>query len=255
MLRKLRILIALLVLFFVASTAALTRFRTTDWDNTLYVTIYPVNGDQSSASSNYIKSLSDESFADIEQHLARQALAYRDIQEKPFAISVAPEVMEHPPLPPAGGNVLQIMYWSLTMRYWAWTHNTQPGPAPDIQIYVVYYDPKVYENVGHSFGLQKGLVGVVNAFAGRAEGKRNNVVVAHELLHTLGATDKYDLSSNQPLYPLGYADPDQQPRYPQKRAELMAGRIPITAQRAEQPDHLRQTIIGEATAIEIGLLK
>jgi hypothetical protein len=254
MLRKLRILIALLVLFFVASTAMLTRFRTTDWDNTLYVTIYPVNGDQSSASSSYIKSLSDESFADIEQYFARQALAYRDIQEKPFTISLAPEVMEVPPSPPHGGNVLQIMYWSMTMRYWAWTHNTQSGPAPDIQIYVVYYDPKVYDHVGHSFGLQKGLVGVVNAFSGRAEGKRNNVVIAHELLHTLGATDKYDLSNNQPLYPIGYADPEQQPRYPQKRAEIMAGRIPITAQHAEQPDHLNQTTIGQATAIETGLL-
>ena len=140
------------------------------------------------------------------------------------------------------------------MRYWAWTHNTQPGPAPDIQIYTIYYDPKVYDEVSHSFGLQKGLVGVVNAFASRTEGKRNNVVIAHELLHTLGATDKYDLSTNQPLYPTGYADPEQQPRYPQRRAELMGGRIPTTAQRAEQPDHLRETIIGGATAVEIGLL-
>lgn len=254
MLRKLRILIALLVLFFVASTAALTRFRTTDWDNTLYVSIYPVNGDQSPASANYINSLSDESFTDIEQYLARQALAYRNIQEKPFAITLAPEVKEIPPQPPFGGNVLQVMYWSMKMRYWAWTHNSQPGPAPDIQIYTIYYDPKVYDKVGHSFGLQKGLVGVVNAYAGRSEGKRNNVVLAHELLHTLGASDKYDLSNTLPIYPQGYADPEQQPLYPQKRAELMAGRIPITEQQAEQPDHLKQTIIGQATAIEIGLL-
>lgn len=253
MLRKLRILIALLILFFVAASAALTRFRTTDWDNTLYVSIYPVNGDQSPATGNYINSLNNESFADIEQYFARQALAYRNIQEKPFAISLAPEVNEIPPMPPFGGNVLQVMYWSMKMRYWAWTHNSQSGPAPDIQIYVVYYDPKVYDRVGHSFGLQKGLVGVVNAFASRDEGKRNNVVVAHELLHTLGATDKYDLSDNQPLYPIGYADPEQQPRYPQKRAELMAGRIPVSAQRADQPDYLGQTIIGQITAIEIGL--
>ncbi|NNG13821.1 MAG: hypothetical protein HKM22_01525 [Gammaproteobacteria bacterium] len=253
MLRKLRILIALLVLFFVAATATLTRFRTTDWDNTLYVSIYPVNGDQSPASADYINSLSDESFADIEQYFARQALNYRNIQEKPFTITLAPEVTDTPPQPPLGGNVLQVMYWSMKMRYWSWTHNPQPGPAPDIQIYAVYFDPKVYDSVGHSFGLQKGLVGVVNAYAGRAEGKRNNVVLAHELLHTLGASDKYDLSNTLPLYPDGYADPDQQPLYPQKRAELMGGRIPITEQRAEQPDHLKQTIIGKATAIEIGL--
>jgi hypothetical protein len=253
MLRKVRILIALLVLLFVASTAALTRFRTTDWDDTLYVSIYPVNGDRSPSTSAYIRSLSDDSFIDIEQYFARQALVYRDIQEKPFEISLAPAVNEMPPMPPQGGNVLQVMYWSLKMRYWAWTHNSQPGPAPDIQIYTVYYDPTVYDRVGHSFGLQKGLVGVVNAFAGRVDGKRNNVVIAHELLHTLGATDKYDLGTNQPLYPLGYADPEQQPLHPQKHAELMAGRIPVSQHQAKQPDHLKQTLIGSVTAIEIGL--
>jgi len=183
MLRQLRILIALLVLFFVAGTATLTRFRTTDWDNTLYVSIYPVNGDQSPATDSYINSLSDDSFADIEQYFARQVLTYRDIQAKPFAITLAPEVKDLPPVPPRGGNVLQVMYWSMKMRYWAWTHNSQSGPAPDIQIYTIYYDPKVYDKVDHSFGLQKGLVGVVNAFASHAEGKRNNVVVAHELRH------------------------------------------------------------------------
>ncbi len=254
MIRKLRILIALLVLFFVATSATLTRFRTTDWDKSLYVSVYPVNGDLSSASAKYISGLSDESFADIEQYLARQALRYRDLQEKPFTITLAPEVTEVPPQPPLGGNVLQVMYWSMKMRYWAWTNNPLPGPAPDIQVYVIYYDPKVYDRVGHSFGLQKGLVGVVNAFASRAEGKRNNVVLAHELLHTLGASDKYDLSTNLPVYPHGYADSEQQPLYPQRRAELMGGRIPISAQRAEQPDHLKQTIIGKATAIEVGLL-
>lgn len=253
MLRKLRILVALLVLFFVATSTALTRFRTTDWNNTLYVSVYPVNGDQSPASANYISGLTDESFADIEQYLARQALAYRDLQEKPFTITLAPEVKEVPPQPPLGGNVLQIMFWSMKMRYWAWTHNPLPGPAPDIQVYTVYFDPKVYDRVGHSFGLQKGLIGVVNAYASRAEEKRNNVVLAHELLHTLGASDKYDLSNTLPIYPQGYADPEQIPRYPQRRAELMGGRIPITAQQAKQPDHLKQTIIGKITAIEIGL--
>ena len=255
MLRKLRILIGLLVLLFVASSAALTKFKTTNWNDTLYVSVYPVNGDQSTASANYIKSLSDNSFSDIEQYLARQALAYRDLTEKPFTITLAPEVTETPPQPPLGGNVLQVMFWSMKMRYWAWTHNPLPGPAPDIQVYAVYFDPNVYDRVGHSFGLQKGLIGVVNAYAGRAEGKRNNVVLAHELLHTLGASDKYDLSNNFPIHPQGYADPDQIPLYPQRRAELMGGRIPLSAGKAKQPDHLKQTIIGQMTAIEIGLIK
>lgn len=253
MFKQLRILFALLILLFVAVSTTLTRYRSTDWNDSLWVYIYPVNGDLTTKTANYIRSLNERSFHDIERFMAREALRYRDIKEKPIQITVAPEVTEKPPMPPYGGNFLQVAYWSMTMRYWAWTHNSHTGPKPDIQIYVVYYDPDIYDSVGHSFGLQKGLVGVINAYASRRDSKRNNVIIAHELLHTLGATDKYDLSNNQPVYPIGYADPDKVPRYPQSRAELMGGRIPLSPRKAEQPDHLRQVIIGPLTALEIRL--
>jgi hypothetical protein len=76
---------------------------------------------------------------------------------------------------------------------------------------------------------------VVNAFADSDHEGSNNVVIAHELLHTLGATDKYDPIGNQPLYPDGYANPQASPRLPQRRAEIMAGRIPISETVAEIP--------------------
>jgi hypothetical protein len=79
--------------------------------------------------------------------------------------------------------------------------------------------------------------------------------VAHELLHTLSATDKYDLSNGLPLYPIGYADPTQQPLHPQRRAELMGGRVPVHPNKAEIPRDLNQTTMSELTAREIGWLK
>jgi hypothetical protein len=74
----------------------------------------------------------------------------------------------------------------------------------------------------------------------------------HELLHTLGASDKYDRASGQPLVPDGLADPAQDPRYPQKMGEIMAGRIAVSATRAELPDSLADMVVGPATAREIG---
>ena len=56
----------------------------------------------------------------------------------------------------------------------------------------------------------------------------DDMVIAHELLHTLGATDKYDLRTNQPAHPDGFAEPDREPLYPQSFAELMGGRIPVS---------------------------
>jgi hypothetical protein len=96
------------------------------------------------------------------------------------------------------------------------------------------------------------LFGIVNVFADREMLGSNDTVIAHELLHTLGATDKYDLSNNQPRHPDGYAEPDKQPLYPQSFAELMGGRIPLSADTSQIPESLHQVVINRSTALEIG---
>jgi hypothetical protein len=122
-----------------------------------------------------------------------------------------------------------------------------PGYAPpQIRIFVLYHDPSFTQAVPHSVGLQKGLVGVVHAYADRDMTRPNSVVVAHEILHTLGASDKYDLDSLAPLYPIGYAEPEREPLYPQELAEIMAGRRAL-----EMPDSLAEVRVGRATALEI----
>jgi hypothetical protein len=95
------------------------------------------------------------------------------------------------------------------------------------------------------------LIGVVHAFATRSMAGSNNIVIAHELMHTLGATDKYDLSTGAPLYPGGFAQPDRQPRYPQPSAEIMAGRRAVSATDFDMPSSLKDVVVGPATADEI----
>ena len=103
--------------------------------------------------------------------------------------------------------------------------------------------------------LSKGQIGIIHAYASRQQRRQNNVVIAHELLHTFGATDKYDLSTLQPIYPQGYAEPERNPRLPQAMAEIMGGRTPIEANSSEIPDGLADTLIGPETAQEIGMLR
>ena len=81
--------------------------------------------------------------------------------------------------------------------------------------------------------------------------RQNNIVIAHEFLHTLGATDKYDFANNQPVFPDGYAEPQRVPLLPQSYAEIMAGRPPLTHTEAEIPASLNRVLIGEQTAREI----
>ncbi len=124
-------------------------------------------------------------------------------------------------------------------------------PEPeDIRLFVLFHDPAVTPSVPHSLGLRKGLIGVVYTFAAPEMNGANNLVMAHELLHTLGATDKYDAASDEPRFPDGYGDPRQVPLYPQRFAELMAGRRMISPTRWEQPAGLDEVVIGPATALE-----
>ena len=74
----------------------------------------------------------------------------------------------------------------------------------------------------------------------------------YELLHTFGATDKYDVVTGLPHFPDGFADPQLAPRYPQRLAEIMAGRMPLSATEARLPDGLDYEQVGSVTAQEIG---
>jgi hypothetical protein len=118
-----------------------------------------------------------------------------------------------------------------------------------------YLDDARGARVRHVSGLRQGLIGVVNAFARTELDASNNVVIAHEVLHTFGASDKYDPATNAPAYPYGYAEPERHPLHPQRRAEIMAGRIPITETRASMPNGLEQCVIGAKTAREINWIR
>ena len=101
--------------------------------------------------------------------------------------------------------------------------------------------------------MRKGRYGIVKAYGRKAFQGKNLVVFSHELLHVLGATDKYRLYDGQPIGPDGLAEPNKKPLYPQRYAEIMGGRIPLAAHDAITPANLGYVIIGPLTAQEIRL--
>lgn len=251
--RRLRIALLLLVLGGVALDAWLTRWRTTDWDFPLRVSVYPIVADAQPATERYVQALQRQDLAPLETFLAREARRYALPLAEPIHVTLRPPLAEQPPQPPDDRALLGVMAWSLKLRRWAnRMEGDMPRPRSQVRIFVLYYDPATQPHVAHSLGLQQGLVGVVHAFASREMTPTNNVVIAHELLHTLGATDKYDPATGLPLHPDGYAEPQRSPRHPQAAAELMAGRIPLDVGHAEIPAHLGQVRIGALTAQEIG---
>jgi hypothetical protein len=255
MFKVIRISLLLMILFFVAVSTWLTQARSTDWNNSLWVKIYPINADGSTASSDYIASLTAENFGGIETFLSRETERFGRTILRPVRLELGNEIHEQPPPLATTPGMLDIMIWSIRMRWWASSvASPQDDPDPDVRIFVRYHaadDDILLEN---SVGLQKGMVGIVNAYSGRAYGGMNNVIIAHEFLHTLGATDKYNPADGMPNFPSGYAEPDRNPLYPQRYAEIMGGRIAESEVEAMIPKSLNYVTIGRTTAEEIRLL-
>ena len=251
--RTIRIGFLLFVLAIVAWSTWYDRLSTTDWDEPLLIGVFPISPEGGSSSDAYIGSLTQQDFADIAAFINEEASRHGVAIPDAARVELYPEVSENPPVNDPDGGMLSNLWWSLEMRLYARRNSHPPRRAPpQIRIFVQYHDPASSRSVPHSVGLQKGLVGVVHAFAGRDMGPANNVVIAHEILHTLGASDKYDLATLAPLFPGGYAEPEREPRYPQDFAEIMAGRYPVDPRTFEMPASLDEVLVGDATALEIG---
>lgn len=250
--KALRISILLLVLVVVAGTAWLDRKGSTSWREPLWVGIYPISADGSPAAQNYISTLTPRSFSDIEAFFQHEAPRYGIGLSQPVHIELYPQSHELPPTLPPNPSVVSVVVWSLKMRLFARHAGDIPGRAPPrVRLFVLFHDPALLPSLPDSHGLEKGLIGVIHAFADRSMAGSNNVVIAHELLHTLGATDKYVPGTGAPVFPDGFGDAAQQPRYPQSRAELMAGRRAVSETQAQTPLSLREVVVGPATAKEI----
>jgi len=253
--RKLRIAVLLVILATVALGAWRSGTRATEWKHTLHATVYPIAADDSPVTRAGVARLTADDFAPVAEWLQGEVHRHGRSVLRPLAISVASPLKALPPPFPAGAGPVAVGLWSLQLRFWAWRHDAAPGPRPDVRLFVLYHDPARTPQLDHSVGLRKGQIGIVKAFAGRDDGPRNAVVIAHELLHTLGASDKYDPQSLAPVFPDGYAEPGRQPRHPQRLAEIMAGRMALSEGQLAMPEGLGQTLIGPRTAAEIGLLR
>ena len=232
------------------------RLSTTDWDETLSIGIFPIDDAGDPHTGNYVRNLGKGDVVDIERFFNEEAAEYGIDIARPVDVRLYPQVQEMPPERDPDSGLWGNVVWSLKMRLYA-RRNARPAglPVPQIRIFVRYHNPAFTREVPHSVGLQKGLVGVVHAFADPDMRGSNNVVIAHEILHTLGASDKYDPATLAPMFPIGYADPNRQPRFPQTFTEIMAGRRAISETEFEIPESLDEVIVGPATALEIRWLK
>ncbi len=250
--RRLRISVLLFVFVLIAGGTIVQRYSAASWKQPLRVTLYPINAAGSVAVFEYIRGLTLTDFVAVAEFLENEAQFYGLATQQPVVIALGPEIESRPPSRPGPrANMLAVIYWSLRLRYWVYQNLSTFGLGfAHTRIFVLYHEASRNQPLAHSFGLQKGMIGVVHAFAIPEQTAQNNIVITHELLHTVGATDKYH-GDGYPIFPEGFADPEREPLYPQDTAEIMAGRIPLSVDSAEIPESLEYCVIGPRTATEI----
>ena len=248
-----RVCLLLTVLVIVGFTSTHQLIYTRNWNQTLQVSVFPINGDGHLSTDAYIQSLGNNTFSAINRWGEREASRYDLNLRAPFRVTLGEQISNVPPTFPDNANAFDVLIWGLRFRYWAWKNTPEDNAKlTRVRMFVVYQtgDDKPLQ---HSLGMQKGLMGLVYAFSLPQQSAQNNVVIAHEMLHTVGATDKYGVYGN-PLYPQGFANILRQPVYPQRYAEIMAGRIPTSSYDSYMAESLRSVIVNEHTAREINWL-
>jgi hypothetical protein len=224
-----------------------------DWDRPLYVAVVllevaPIDPEAARALRERLDAL--------DARLADQMHRYRPGTAHPFSFAFFGPVRVDRPPPQLGGESATeaakqaAAVWSYLSHVDA---EAKIDPALfDERIYVAARPPAstAHEMVEGS-SEQDGRVGIVSVELDASMADLTSFVIAHELLHTLGASDKYDATGHA-LVPGGLAEPDAVPLYPQRYAEVMARNRPVAPGVEKVPATLEELGVGPATAGEIG---
>lgn len=250
-----RIIILLMIFVGLAFYSKTQKLKSRSWVQPLEIVIYPMNNEHNQIVEDYITQLDHSVFKEIDQFFKDEGKHYSLTIEQPTTTQLGSIIQNYPPtFPAAPANFIETAWWSIKFRYWAYKNTPDDkSNLHRVRIFVHYHEALDHVRLQHSLGLGKGLLSIVHAFASKDQEQQNNIIIAHEFLHTVGAMDKYD-ANNQPVFPDGYAEPDKQPLFPQFQAEIMSGKIPSSNSQSKMAESLKYCLIGEKTAEEINWL-
>src|SRR5262245_52825050 len=117
MFKRLRIAVLLYVLLFVAAAQFFTSRRSTDWDAPLWVDVYAVDGDGRPITRQYLDSLDPAEFRAVENFFTTEARRHGVTIEQPFKVRFVDEFRDGLPALAAAPSALEVLSWSLRMRW------------------------------------------------------------------------------------------------------------------------------------------
>lgn len=227
-----------------------------DWDHTLEIAVVVL---RTAPTDNAAISALRARGAALDARLAEEMKRHRPGAPKPFSFSFfGPVDVSAPPPTPASGGILDLAKHSWASSRYASGVDTEAGvdaSAFDVRIYVVVRPPaSELRQMVEGFSEQDGRIGTVQVELDATSADFALLVVAHELFHTLGATDKYDASGHT-MIPDGLAEPRRVPMFPQRFVEIMARNRPVASNDERVAESLGELGVGPVTAREIGWLR
>lgn len=196
----------------------------------------------------------------LEERLSEELRRYRPEQHEPLIriVPYGPIEVAEPPPEDAGTSFLERVEHAY--RLWRYTRAIDraagvPRHELDSRIYVLAEPPGPGgEQAVEGFSETRGRVGVARVDLSRETVDLALFVAAHELFHTLGASDKYD-GFGRTSIPLGLPEPELVPLYPQRRAEVMTRNRVLRPGIEVPPSDLAELSVGRVTALEIGWIR
>jgi hypothetical protein len=250
-----RVAILLLLLVFVGLLGwKEVRRRHARWERPQRVAIVLVETPGSEVSDELIASFSGEAGA-VESALMHERRRYRADAPAPLDLEVFGPVEARRESPvPSGNGLLELLKFNLALFGYARELDSAvslDADLFDVRIYLRVRESGGSREAAEGLGQHGGTIGVVSTEISHDGISFAWFVALHELFHTRGATDKYDVTGRA-LVPQGLAEPNQSPLFPQKATELMARGRPLSPSVEDIPGSPSTWVVGEWTAREIG---
>ncbi len=192
------------------------------------------------------------------ERLSGEFARYRDAEQPMIRVlPYGPVYVKRRPPEPQGEGLWEALRYS----YELWRYTSQVDEAAHVptrmlgsRIYVFaepVTDAKRKQVEGYS--QDGGRIGIARVQLDDSTVDLGLFVVAHELMHTLGASDRYD-EFGRTQVPEGLGNPEQRPLYPQLTADVMARNRVLAPGTEVPPETLEELSVGTQTATEIGWL-
>ncbi|HLU47114.1 MAG TPA: hypothetical protein VK116_03490 [Planctomycetota bacterium] len=193
---------------------------------------------------------------DVEAWLERERHRHTGARKPPLRLSVRPPiVVDELPRPPGDGktSALHRLADAVRLRHRFAELRHQHG-IDTVTLFLCVVAESDPASCGRALALPEDGFAVIYTSLEPRVRDRAASVIAHELCHLLGASDKYD-DNGRARFPDGYANPRRAPLFPQDHAEIMALARPRGRGESEVAMRLEDCIVGEATARELGWAK